>query len=87
MSTIEHPIEPWAANLILMGVDRLDNAITALGCVMRDLQGDPESARGDEIGALSWMYCALRGEAENIRESIAMAQNPRVCRTRVDAGA
>ena len=71
MSNTHHPIEPWAANLILMGVDRLDCAITTFGCVMMDLDDGDEST----VGAIKWLYGALREEALNIRNSVAIAQD------------
>jgi hypothetical protein len=74
MSATRHPIEPWAANLILSGVNRLDSAITTLGCVMMDLDDGPESENASEVQAIRWLYDALREEAQNIRQCVSMAQ-------------
>jgi hypothetical protein len=69
------PIEAWAADLILSGVNRLDSAITALGCVMRDLDDGPESDTASEVEAIRWLYEMLRDEASNIRDCVRIAQN------------
>lgn len=74
MSTAARPIEPWAANLILAGVNRLDAAITTLGCVMMDLDDDPEAGASSAVGAIRWLYEMLGTEADNIRKSVALAQ-------------
>ena len=71
------PIEPWATNLILSGVGRLDNAITALGCVMMDLDYDPENGDATTAEAIRWLYEMLRNEAKNIRDCVAITQEPR----------
>jgi hypothetical protein len=76
MST-HHPIEPWAANLILSGVNRLDCAITTLGCITADLDDGDESDNPDEVAALRWL-CEMFREAKNIRDCVAMAQSSNV---------
>jgi hypothetical protein len=68
------PIEPGLANLILSGVNRLDCALTALGCVMKDLKDDPEKGDAGEVQAIRWLYEILWEEALNIRKCVAMAQ-------------
>jgi hypothetical protein len=78
MSTAR-PIEPWAANLILSGVTRLDCAITTLGCIMMDLDDDPEGENVSEVAAIQWLYGVLREEAQNIRQSVSMAQGQNTC--------
>ena len=67
-------IQLWAATLILSGVNRLDCALTALGCVMMDLGDDPEQEDASEVQAVRWLYDVLRDEAHNIRTLVAMAQ-------------
>jgi hypothetical protein len=47
-----HPIEPWVADLILSGISRLDSAITTLGCVMVDLDDDPENGDASTVEAI-----------------------------------
>jgi hypothetical protein len=74
LTAVHHPIEPWAANLILPGVTRLDCAITTRGCIMRDLDDDPESENLSEVEAIRWLYGVLREEAQNIRQSVSVAQ-------------
>jgi hypothetical protein len=68
------PIGVWAANLVLSGVNRLDCALTALGCVMKDLSDDPEKGDASEVQAIRWLYEILWEEALNIRKCVAMAQ-------------
>jgi hypothetical protein len=67
-------IQPWAANLILSGVNRLDCAITAFGSVMMELDDDPERGDASEVQAIRWLYEMLRNEAHNIRTCVAGAQ-------------
>jgi hypothetical protein len=72
-ATTYHPIEPWAENLILSGVTRLDCAITTLGCIMMDMDDDPESENVSETAAIRWLYEMLRDEAQNIRDCVGSA--------------
>jgi hypothetical protein len=67
-------IQPWAADLILTGVSRLDHALTAYGSVIKDLGDDPDRDDASEVQALGWLYGVLREEAHNIRTLVAMAQ-------------
>lgn len=76
MSTAARPIEPWAAGLILSGVNRLDAAITTLGCVMMDLDDDPEAGASSTVEAIRWLYQMLGTEADNIRKLVDLAQEP-----------
>jgi hypothetical protein len=76
---IARPIEPWAATLILSGVNRLDCALTTLGCIMMDLDDDPESGNASGVEAIRWLYEVLREEAHNIRHCVAMARDPQSC--------
>jgi hypothetical protein len=55
-------------------VNRLDCALTALGCVMMDLGDDPEQNDASEVQAVRWLYAVLRDEAHNIRQCVALAQ-------------
>lgn len=75
------PIEPWAADLILSGVSRLDCAITTLGCITADLDDGDESDNPDEVAALRWLYEMFREEAKNIRDCVAMAARASSVRT------
>jgi hypothetical protein len=70
-------IDDGAANLILSGVNRLDGALTALGCVLLDLNDDPEDDNASGIAALRWLFEMLEDEARNIRDCVAMAQGGR----------
>ena len=53
--------------LLLGAIDKLDCAITAYGCVMMELDDDPERDDGREVAAIKWLYSMLRDEAHNVR--------------------
>lgn len=53
--------------LLFGAIKRLDCAITAFGCVMMELDDDPERRDAMEIAAIKWFFEAFREEADNIR--------------------
>lgn len=69
-------IAPGVAEFVLSGVNRLDAAITALGCVMTNLHDDPARDDHAEVCAIRWLYEMLRDEADNIRKAVKLAQEP-----------
>jgi hypothetical protein len=79
MSKSHSAIEPWANDLILSGVNRLDCVITAFGCVMMELDYEPDNNDANEVQAIRWLYEALRSEAANIRDLVGMAQGQKSC--------
>lgn len=86
MSTTTNPLEAWAANLILSGVNRLDCALTAFGCVMMDLDDDQESEDSREVATIRWLYDVLREEADNIRACVRIAQDANSCTAQLMGG-
>jgi hypothetical protein len=79
MSKSHSAIEPWANDLILSGVSRLDCVITLFGSVMMELDYDPDNSDASEVQAIRWLYEALRSEAANIRDLVGMAQGQKSC--------
>ena len=48
-------------------LDKLDCAINAYGCVMMELDDDPERDDKREVDTIKWLYEVLRDEAHNVR--------------------
>ena len=53
--------------LIYGAIDRVDCAITALGCLMMELDDGPEENDRSEVAAIRWLYGVMREEAQNVR--------------------
>ena len=53
--------------LLFGAIDKLDCAINAYGCVMMELDDNPERQESREVATIKWLYEILREEADNIR--------------------
>ena len=61
-------------------LDKLDCAINAYGCVMMELNDDPERDDKREVDTIKWLYEVLRDEAHNVRGYLKLLDktlNPR----------
>jgi hypothetical protein len=54
-------------SIVFGAIDRLDCGLTALGCVMKDLDDDPGNDDHSEVATIFWLYGVLRDETNNVR--------------------
>jgi hypothetical protein len=53
--------------LIFGAPDKLDCAVNAYGCVMMELDDNPQRQDNREVATIKWLYEVLRDEAHNVR--------------------